>query len=97
MGIKESWVNSYDKWFCLEDGNYTIRAHSIIKQTSPIELKINGTQTAYAHAPNWTDDNPHANGYFNINHYFRRGDYMQMTGQRHGGVYSHFTILKNKR
>ena len=96
-GIKNSWVNAYDRFICLIDGEYTVAVHSIMKTTGSIELKINGTTAQYGHAPNTATNSIHSNCYFNFNYHFKRGDYMQMTGQRHGGVYSHFTILKTKR
>ncbi len=96
MGIKDSWVNAWDRWICLKDGEYNIQAQSIMKTTASFQVEINGTQAQHAHAPNTTTNNIHANAYINFTYYFKRGDKLQMTGQRHGGVYSFFSILKTK-
>ena len=96
MGIKDSWVNGYDRFICLKDGEYTIAAHTIFRNENSITIKVNGTVVSYQHHHN-DGSGPHQNADFSFNYQFKRGDYMQMVGEVHGNEYSHFTILKTKR
>ena len=64
-----------------------------MKDTSSIYMRINGTAVSHMHHPN-DGSGPHGNGIFSLNYSFKRGDTLQMTGQRHGNEFSHFTILK---
>ena len=80
---------AYDRYICLKAGNYKVTFRFLQRQTGgAIYLKLSGNNVAAMH--------PQDAGYGSVslqeNLQLKRGDYLQIYDNFHGGLWSHFYI-----
>ena len=80
---------AYDRYICLKAGNYKVTFRFLQRQTGgAIYLKLSGNNVAAMHQ----QDAGYGSVSLQENLQLKRGDYLQIYDNFHGGLWSHFYI-----
>ena len=96
--MSKEWITGYDQWICLVGGRYQIGGemlHRRMPTAGHSYLRLNGNIIASMHTiSSDSGGNDHSVNSFNTIFEAKRGDYLYITGEKHGGQWSTINIKR---